>query len=120
MAAEEKSMDQALGRFLDGEPEPQDVTALAQAMAADAQFAEELRRLLAIDGLLHQTADADPAAFADSISTSIAAEDDSAQFTQAVSDRLTSTVPAPAAGPRGRRPPWGPAPPAPPAPRPGG
>ena len=92
-------MDDALGRFVDGEPEPQDGPALAKAMAADARFAEEVRRLLAIDGLLHQAADADPAAFAESIRTSLAAEDDGTQFTQAVADRLKSTAPL-----AGRRP----------------
>jgi len=93
MTPEEKPMDDALGRFVDGEPEPEDGPALAKAMAEDARLAEDVRRLLAIDGLLHQAADADPAAFAESIRTSLAAEDDGAQFTQAVADRLKSAVP---------------------------
>ena len=87
MVPEEMPIDQAIGRFLDGEAEPHDGPALAKAMVADAGFAAEMRRLLVIDGLLHQAADADPAAFAESISTSLAAEDDGAKFTQAVAER---------------------------------
>ena len=92
MAPEEMPIDQALGRFLDGEPEPEDGAALARAMAADARFTSEVRRLLAIDGLLHQGADADPAAFVDSIRTNLAAEEDGNSFAKAVSDRLSGTA----------------------------
>ncbi len=88
MAAEDMPLDVALGRFLDGEPEPEDAPTLAIAMAEDRRFAGEVRRLLTIDSLLRQTTDADSDAFADSISTSLAAEDDAGRFTQAVSNRL--------------------------------
>lgn len=104
MSPEEKPIDDALGRFVDGEPEPQDGPALAKAMAEDAELAEEVRRVLVLDGLLHQAADADPDGFAEAISTSLAAEDDAAQFTRAVADRLQATVPL--AGRRRRWLPW--------------
>jgi hypothetical protein len=93
MGPAEKPIDDALGRFVDGEPEPEDGPTLAKAMEADARFAEEMHRLLVIDGLLYQAADADAAAFAESIRTSLAAEDDGAQFTQGLADRLESVVP---------------------------
>src|SRR5438067_2538284 len=98
MAPEEMPLDQAIARFLDGEPEPEDGPALALAMAQNCRFAHEMRRLLTIDGLLHQAADANPAAFVESVSTRLAAEDDGAVFTQAVLGRLQGV--APASGPR--------------------
>jgi hypothetical protein len=93
MALEQPPIDLTIGRFLDGEPEPEDGPALARAMAGDGRFAREMRRLLTIDGLLHQAAEADPAAFADSVSTSLAAEGDGIVFTQAVLDRLQPVAP---------------------------
>jgi hypothetical protein len=104
MTPEEKPIDAVICRFLDGEPEPDDGPALAAAMTDDSQFAREVRRLLTIDGLLHQAADADPDAFAESVRTSLAAEDDGADFTQTVSDRLQAMAAAPRA--RRRRWPW--------------
>src|SRR4051812_36816791 len=93
MAPEEMPIDQALGRFLDGEPEPEDGPLLARAMAQDSGCAREVRRLLTIDCLLCQAADVDPAAFAESVSARLAAEEDGAQFTQTVSDRLQAAAP---------------------------
>ncbi len=95
MAVEEIpiDLDKALGRFLDGEPEPEDAPALAKAMVENHRFAAEMRGLLTIDSLLQQTADADPEAFADSINTSLAAEEDATRFTQAVSNRIPFVTP---------------------------
>ncbi len=100
MAPEEMPIDQAISRFLDGEPEPEDGPALVLAMARDCRFAHELRRLLTIDGLLHQAADADSCAFAEAVGTSLAAEDDGARFAQAVSDRLHQSAVAASGGRR--------------------
>jgi len=97
-------LDHAIGRFLDGEPEPEDGPVLARTMVQDCRFAHEMRRLLTIDGFLHQTADADPAAFAEAIETRIAAEDDGVPFTQAIADRLQAV--APVSGGRRRWLPW--------------
>ena len=58
MVPEEMTIDRALSRFLDGEPEPEDGPALAAGLAKDAQFAREFRRLLMVDGLLRQAAEA--------------------------------------------------------------
>jgi Concanavalin A-like lectin/glucanases superfamily len=96
MAPEENTIDQAIGRFLDGEAEPDDGPALAHAMAQDSRIAHEVRRLLTIDGLLHQTADVDSVAFSESIQTRLSAEDDGALFTQAVTNRIQTSVPLPA------------------------
>ncbi len=90
MGLEETPLDMAMGRFLDGEPEPDDGAALALAMAKDARLAEQMRRLLTVDGLLHQIADADPEGFAESVGTRLAAEDDGSRFTGAVSARLNA------------------------------
>ena len=105
MNPEETPIDRSLGRFLDGEPEPEDGPALAGAMVRDARFASEVRRLLTVDGLLRQAADVDPGAFAESIGTRLAAEDDGAVFTKAVADRLQGA--APVSGGRRRWLPWG-------------
>jgi hypothetical protein len=93
MAPEKMPIDQAIARFLDGEPEPEDGPALARAMAQDPGLALEVRDLLTIDGLLHQAADVDPDAFAESVVTRLAAEDDGVLFTQKVSDRLRAAAP---------------------------
>ena len=106
MAPEEIPTDRALSRFLDSEPEPEDGPAkLAKAMTEDSRFAAEVHRLLTIDGLLYQAADADPAAFAESMELGhLAAEDDGVQFTQAISARLQ--VVAPISGGRRKRLSW--------------
>jgi hypothetical protein len=94
MAQEDVSIEKAIGRFLDGELEPEDGPVLARAIAEDCRIAEELRRLLIVDGLLHQAADVDPGAFAESVHTRLAAEEDGARFTEAVSERLPTATPA--------------------------
>jgi hypothetical protein len=110
-------VEQALARFLDGEPEPGDAAVLTTAMETDPAFADQVRRLLVLDDLLRQEAEPDPAAFTEAVQIRLAAEGDSDCFTQAIRDRLTAEagvqgaapnlVPAPAeARPAPRRFPW--------------
>ncbi len=83
-----KSIEAALSRFLDGEPNPGDGAALAAAMAKDERLADEVRRLLALDDLLRQAAELSPTAFLEVVQTRLAAEADADRFTQAVLHRL--------------------------------
>jgi hypothetical protein len=83
-----KPVEAALARFLDGEPRPEDSTLLAAAMEKDPAFAQEVRRLLAIDDLLRQAADLGPVTFLDTLQTRLAAEADGARFTQVVLEHL--------------------------------
>jgi Concanavalin A-like lectin/glucanases superfamily/FecR protein len=65
--ADRDAIDEALARFLDGEPEPEDGELLASAMRADDRFAREVVRLLVLDDLLRQDSLADDGAFLDSL-----------------------------------------------------
>src|SRR6202022_4275575 len=84
----ETSIEQALSRFLDGEPEPEDAAVLVEAMAKDDLFAHEVRRLLVLDHLLHQAAEPDEAAFTEALRIRLAAEANAAPFIDAIRDRL--------------------------------
>jgi hypothetical protein len=83
-----KSLEAALSRFLDDEMRPGDEAALVAAMETNDQFAEEVRRLLALDNLLRQAAESGPGAFLEALRTRLSAEADLDRFTQAVLDRL--------------------------------
>src|ERR1700678_4764472 len=48
----QNDLDDALARFLDGEPEPHDDRMLAAAMRSDKAIADEVRSLLIVDDLL--------------------------------------------------------------------
>ncbi len=75
-----KEIDEALGRFLDGEPEPTDSEILAGAIASDPEFARELRRLLELDDLLRQDAEPDDRAFMESVRMRIVGRPDAGDF----------------------------------------
>ncbi len=77
-----KEIDEVLGRFLDGEPEPKDAEILAGAIASDPDFARELRRLLELDDLLRQDAQPDDRAFVESVRMQLVARPESADFLQ--------------------------------------
>jgi len=62
-----REQDLALGRLLDGEPEPEDGRRIAAAMRDDPAFAAEVRRLLQVDDLLRQHAEPDPDSFIDAL-----------------------------------------------------
>src|SRR4051812_34047430 len=81
---EATTVELALSRFLEGEPEPGDAAILAAAMHKDPALAFEVRRLLAMDELLRQAHEPDPAAFAASLQARLAAEEDGDVFTRAV------------------------------------
>ena len=81
-------IEQALRRFLDGEPEPGDGAVLTAAMENDEQFAGEVRRLLAVDDLLRQAFEQDPVAFIESLKVRLAAQEDGDRFTEAVREGL--------------------------------
>lgn len=75
-----KEIDEALGRFLDGEPEPTDAELLAGAIASDPDFARELRRLLELDDLLRQDAQPDDRAFVESVRMRMIGRPESGDF----------------------------------------
>ena len=95
MSTEEMPIDAMIGRFLDGESEPDDGAALARAMTNDPRVANEVRSLLMIDGLLHQAADTDAAAFTEAVSMTLGAqEEEGADFTQVFANRLQAFTPS--------------------------
>jgi len=106
----DRELDASLGRFLDGEPEPEDGPRLAAAMREDPAFAEEVRRLLATDDMLRQECEPDRAAFADGLLLRMNADrgDDLAEKLASVlpqRDRTVGVLPRTAAKPRrGRTP----------------
>lgn len=101
-------VEQALARFLEGEPEPGDGAILAQAIKLNSAFAAEVRQLLHIDDLLRQTHEFDDSAFADAILTRLTTEEDGDAFAQSVAEHISDTEPfmelaKPTAPPRKRR-----------------
>jgi hypothetical protein len=81
-------IDEALARFLDGEPEPNDGTLLAEAMRADEHFAREVSRLLMVDDLLRQSGAPDDRAFLDAFALRVAAEREGGEFVQEFERRV--------------------------------
>lgn len=82
------AIDEALARYLDGEPEPGDIELLGQAMQADDRFAREVARLLTVDNLLEQRATGDSRGFLDVLETRLAAEQEGRRFLGELARRL--------------------------------
>jgi hypothetical protein len=99
-----KAIDEALARFLDGEPEPNDGELLAGAMRADGRFAREVARLLMVDDLLRQAAVPDDRAFLEALQWRLAAERDGGRFLRRMARRVRRGVTP--ASPRRPRLPW--------------
>jgi hypothetical protein len=87
------AVEQALARFLEGEPEPGDGAILAEAIKRDPAFAAEVRRLLHVDDLLRQAHEFDDGAFADAILTRLDTEEDGDAFTQSVAKQIPDAAP---------------------------
>ena len=81
-------IDEALARFLDGEPEPDDGALLAEAMRADEHFAREVGRLLMVDDLLRQSGAPDDRAFLDAFALRLAAEREGGEFVREFERRV--------------------------------
>jgi len=95
------AIDEALARYLDGEPEPGDIDLLAEAMRADERFARQVSRLLMVDDLLRQRAMRDAPAFLEVLEARLVAEQDGGRFLRVLARRLRrGGIPAP------RRWPW--------------
>jgi hypothetical protein len=75
-----KDLDDALARFLDGEPEPHDDRILAAAMKSDKAFADEVRSLLMVDDLLRQNESPDDCAFVESVRIGVVSDRDGGDF----------------------------------------
>jgi hypothetical protein len=95
--------DEALSRFLDGEPEPGDAEILLEAMRQDPGFADQIAHLLAVDDLLRQGHEPDPTTFAEALRSRLDAEENADPFIRSVLDRIG---PQPAQPARPRRGPW--------------
>ena len=80
--------DAALARFLDGEPEPEDVELIAEAIAGDPMWRKELAELLAVDELLRQHATGQDA-IVDAIEICVADPEEVEFFVQTVNEKLT-------------------------------
>jgi hypothetical protein len=95
------AIDEALARYLDGEPEPGDIELLAVAMHDDERFARQVGRLLMVDDLIRQRAMRDTQAFLEVLETRLAAERDGGRFIRELARRLRrGSIPVP------RRWPW--------------
>ncbi len=89
-------IDEALARFLDGEPEPDDGEMLVEAMRADEPFAREVSRLLMVDDLLRQVAAPDDRAFLEALALRLDAEQRGGEFVQEFERRVRDgAAPAP-------------------------
>src|SRR4051794_13232416 len=94
------AIDEALARYLDGEPEPGDINLLAEAMRADERFARQVSRLLMVDDLLRQRARRGAQAFLEVLEARLAAERDGGRFLRELARRLRrGGIPAPRRGP---------------------
>lgn len=77
----------ALARFLDGEPEPDDVELIADALAGDPVLGKELIELLEVDELLRQRATGHEA-IVDAVNICLADPGEVDRFVQTVNDKL--------------------------------
>lgn len=84
----QKSLDDVLARFLDGDPEPSDGMLLADAMRGDQEFAREVIRLLTVDDLIRQCAMPDDLAFLESFKLRLSGESGGDEFTGEFERRL--------------------------------
>src|SRR3954447_16012909 len=82
------AIDEALARYLDGEPDPGDLDLLAEAMRADEGFARKVGRLLLIDDLIRQRVRRDAQAFLDVLEARLAAEREGSRFLREFARRL--------------------------------
>ncbi len=97
------AIDEALARFLDGEPEPDDGELLARTMRADDQFAREVVHLLVLDDLLRQDGQADDGAFLDSLKIRLSASPTEDEFLRRFVGLDTRAEVSKASWPRHRR-----------------
>ena len=81
-------LDEALARFLDGEPEPTDGGRIAEAMRSDPAFAGEVGRLLMLDDFLRQDAMGDDRAFLEALELRLAAGREGGGFARKFSRRV--------------------------------
>jgi Concanavalin A-like lectin/glucanases superfamily len=87
-------IEQALARFLDGEPEPSDGEVLAAALRLDKGFEREIVLMLMVSDFLRQNALPDEGAFIRSLHSRLASEVDSSDFMRKLSRRLNNEEPA--------------------------
>src|SRR5262249_12346820 len=86
------SIDEALGRFLDGEPQPGDEESLVEAMRRDERFAREFRRYLVVDDPLRGAEGPDDHSFVESFTLRLSAESDKDAFVQEFLRRTRGSV----------------------------
>jgi ferric-dicitrate binding protein FerR (iron transport regulator) len=96
---ERSTIEAALARLLEGEPEPDDGPLLARAMEGDPALCREVSGLLAVDDLLRQNTELSGHDFSDTLAQRLLAANDRA-FVEKVSAALPIQRPAPR---RGRR-----------------
>src|SRR4051794_14260795 len=82
------AIDEALARYLDGEPDPGDLDLLAETMRADQGFARKVGRLLQVDDLIRQGVRVDQQAFLDVLEARLTAEREGGQFLRELVRRL--------------------------------
>ncbi len=82
------AIEQALARFLDGEPEPSDGEVLATALKDDPAFEREVVLMLMVDDLLRQHAVPHERAFVESLEMRLASEADDRAFLRRLRRRL--------------------------------
>ncbi len=81
-------IEQALARFLDGEPEPSDGEMLAVALKADQAFEREVVLMLMVSDLLRQHAVPNEHSFVESLKLRLASDSEDGEFMREFSRRL--------------------------------
>ncbi len=89
-ATDRQAFDAALARYLDGEPEPEDITRLAEALRGDASLRAEMSRLLEVDDLIRQSQGigADDRSFVDALALQLESEDHGLDFVRGIERRI--------------------------------